>query len=314
VSRARAVLLAAACAAATFAVCTRADAYCRTKACDTDPSYGDVWDEAPQPTECIRNRQGCFMQGTPLYWPSSCLSFSVHEAGSEKSDIDYETANAIIEAAFEKWAHVDCGGARPSFRAVNKGPVDCRQAEYNQIEANANAFMFRDQNWPYQNAIDTLALTTVTYNVETAEMYDADVEVNTAQATFTTTEVPDRQSADLESVITHEVGHFLGLSHSEVDAATMRGIGYQPGTVGLRTLAPDDIQGICEIYPPGEEVGSSCSPRHGFSRECGPAPSGCALVGPARAEGAGAGALLVLVGLGLGTRRFRRGRHAQVRG
>ena len=68
----------------TLFVCARADAYCRTKACDTEPSYGDVWDEEPQPTECVRNDQGCFIQGTPLFWPSTCVSFAVAELRLEE--------------------------------------------------------------------------------------------------------------------------------------------------------------------------------------------------------------------------------------
>jgi hypothetical protein len=305
---ARAVLLAAAASGAALFVCARADAYCRTKACDTEPSYGDVWDEEPQPTLCVRDAGGCFTQGTPLFWPSNCLAFSVHGAGSESSDIDYETAEAIIELAFEKWATVDCGdGQSPSFRAVNVGAVTCRQAEYNQLDSNANAFMFRDKDWPYRNAIDTLALTTVTYNVETAAIYDADVEMNSAQATFTTTETPPSDAADFEAVVTHEVGHFLGLSHSEVDAATMRGIGYQVGTVGLRTLASDDIAGICEIYPPGERVSSKCSPRHGFSPECGTVEeAGCTLVARPRKASLATSALAALFAIALFARRSRR--------
>jgi hypothetical protein len=288
----------------------RADAYCRTKACDTDPSYGDVWDEEPQPTECVRNAHGCYVQGTPLWWSSTCVSFGVHRAGSASSDIDYETADRIIEAAFTKWASVDCGGGQtPSFRANNKGPVDCRKTEYNQDAGNANAFMFRDDNWPYTNSLDTLALTTVTYNVETAEIYDSDVEINTAQAKFTTTDTPPADGADLDAVVTHEVGHFLGLAHSEVSASTMRSIGYQLGTTGLRTLAPDDIAGICEIYPPGDEVGSKCSPRHGFSRECAPeVTEGCALHHRSRGQSALAGALAALFGFGFLARRSRRTR------
>jgi hypothetical protein len=310
VSRARGVLFAAAGWAATLAFATEAGAYCRTKACDTDPSYGDIWEEAPQPTECVRNAQGCYVQGTPLFWPSNCLSFAVERHGSETSEIDYETADAIISAAFEKWATVDCGGGEPpTFRVSNKGPVDCRKTEYNQAAGNANAFMFRDSDWPYRNAIDTLALTTVTYNVETAEIYDADVEVNTAQAHFTTTETPPPDGADLDAVITHEVGHFLGLAHSEVNAATMRSIGYQLGTTGLRTLADDDIAGICEIYPPGGRLGADCSPRHGFSRECGkPDDGGCTLAGTSRGPSPEAAALAALFGVSFGLRRFRRRR------
>lgn len=300
-----AVMFAATGALATLGLSARAEAYCRTKACDTEPSYGDIWDEEAQPTECVRNAQGCYEQGAPLFWPSTCLSFAVQRAGSKTSEIDYETADAIIEAAFVKWNTVDCGGAQPSFRFVNKGAVDCRKAEYNQEAGNANIFMFRDDDWPYENQIDTLALTTVTYNVETAEIYDSDVEVNTAQALFTTTDVPPEKGADLDAVITHEIGHFLGLAHSEVNAATMRGIGYQLGTTGLRTLADDDIQGVCEIYPPGEKIGSECAPRHGFTGECGEVDEGCAVRGTRRGS-TGAAFAAAMMGLGLMVRRIRR--------
>jgi hypothetical protein len=231
----------------------------------------------------------------------------VQRDGSKTSEIDFETANVVIDGAFRKWADVDCGdGRHPSFRAVNDSPVDCHKAQYNPSSGNANAIMFRDEDWPYENAQDTLALTTVTYNVETAEIYDADIEVNTAEAPFTTTPVPPPNHADLESVITHEVGHFLGLAHSEVNAASMRAIGYQLGTTGLRTLADDDIQGICEIFPPGERISSSCEPRHGFSRECGVEDDGgCALAGPARPRSF-ASALGTFFAAGFGLRRFRR--------
>jgi hypothetical protein len=304
---ARAVLVTAALSSAALLVCGRAGAWCRTKACDTDPSYGDVWDEEPQPTECVRDRYGCLQQGTPLFWSSTCLSYAIQRAGSDKSMIDFETASAIIDAAFAKWAAVDCGGGvGPSFRSVNKGAVDCRKVEYNQDSGNANIFMFRDDSWPYESAIDTLALTTVTYNVENAEIFDSDVEVNTAQALFTTTPTPPEDGADLEAVITHEIGHFLGLAHSEVSAATMRSIGYQLGTVGLRTLADDDIAGICSIYPPGAKVGSDCTPRHGFSGECGEADEGCTLVGARQNRGFGTAAVAALFGLGLIGRRLRR--------
>jgi MYXO-CTERM domain-containing protein len=251
-----------------LAASASAGAYCRTKACDTEASYGDVWDETPDPAECVRDRQGCLIEGEPLYWPSTCISFGVQRDGSASSSIDFETIEAVIEDAFAKWASVDCGGDAPGFRSVNRGEISCHVAEYNQDAPNANVFMFRDDDWPYAGGIDTLALTTITYNVETAEIYDADVEMNSFQATFTTSDDPLEILSDLSSVVTHEVGHFLGLSHSAEDTAVMRGIGYRSGSIDMRTLTDDDIFGICEIYPPGRPS-DSCGPRHGFSRECG---------------------------------------------
>jgi len=273
-----------------------AHAFCRTKTCDTEPSYGDVWDEAPQPLECVRNAQGCFLEGTPLYWPSSCISFSVQRDGSATSGITFTTTEAVVQEAFDKWAAVDCGGETPSFSIEPLGRVDCGRAEYNQDAGNANVFLFRDESWPYVNAIDALALTTLTFNVETAEIYDADVELNSAQTTFTTSDDPSEIISDLVSVITHETGHFLGLSHSADNTAVMRGIGYQSGTTELRVLTDDDITGICEIFPPGAERGGSCRPRHGFASQCGskqPKESGgCTL---SRASSAGEPRLLGLL-------------------
>lgn len=284
-----------------------AHAYCRTKACDTEASYGDVWDEMPDPVECVRNRQGCLIDGEPLFWPSTCMSFGIQRDGSASSKIDFETAEAIIDDAFAKWAAADCSGETPGFRVVNRGEISCERAEYNQDAPNANVFMFRDDDWPYEGGIDTLALTTITYNVETAEIYDADVEMNSAQTTFTTSDEPFEIQSDLSSVITHEVGHFLGLSHSEDDTAVMRGVGYRSGSIEMRTLTTDDISGICELYPPGR-ASNSCTPRHGFSRECGvpqKKDGGCAIASAPHGSDSRSFVALALVGLFFALRRVR---------
>jgi hypothetical protein len=269
-ARAAKPLVAIMAVAGVLATSENAHAYCRTKACDTDPSYGDVWDEYPDPESCTRNAQGCLLDGTPLYWSKSCITFGVQRDGSGRSNIDFSTAEAVIQEAFDKWAAVDCGGGEgPSFRIEAKGEIECGVAEYNQDGANANVFMFRDGDWPYEGVVDTLALTTLTYNVETAEIYDADVEKNSAQTVFTTSDVPMEIVSDFSSVVTHETGHFLGLSHSSFETAVMRGVGYETGSIDMRVLTDDDVSGICEVFPPGREPSDSCGPRHGFSRLCG---------------------------------------------
>jgi hypothetical protein len=299
-------------AGATLGHAANALAYCRTKTCDTEPSYGDVWDEQPDPVLCVRNGQGCFVEGSPLHWSSRCISFSVQRDGSATSGIDSDTAEAIIQQAFDKWAAVDCGGgAGPSFRIQAREAVECAKAEYNRDASNANVFVFRDESWPYENAIDALALTTLTFNVETAEIYDADVELNSAETTFTTTDPPAEVVSDLSSVVTHETGHFLGLSHSEVGSAVMRGTGYPGGSIEMRTLTADDVEGICQIFPAGTEPRGSCEPRHGFASECGSGQEktgGCSLRrAPAPAKPHAIGLLVLLAGLfarrALGRRR-----------
>jgi hypothetical protein len=161
--------------------------------------------------------------------------------------------------------------------------------------------MFRDQDWPYENAIDTLALTTLIFNANTGEIFDADVEINTYASDLTTGRVGPFD-VDLNSVVTHEVGHFLGLSHTNAPRATMEP-SYTQGETAMATIEEDDVDGICAALPPGRKVAkTSCEPRHGFSGECALEPTSCAFAPRSGGELAGALALL----LGLSSRPLRK--------
>jgi MYXO-CTERM domain-containing protein len=121
--------------------------------------------------------------------------------------------------------------------------------------------------------------------------------------------------ADLDSIVTHEAGHFLGLSHSCDNAATMYA-NYKLGEVGLRTLEADDVAGICTLFPPGSDKACDPTPRHGFSTECcnprskcegRTEPEGCCTTAPGSANSPGhLGLTLLLSGVLLSMARRRR--------
>lgn len=281
-----------------------AHAFCRTTTCSTSPTA--------KSRQCVQEPDGCLGGGLPLAWPGSCVSFSIQQDGSKQRNITAAQTESVVTTAFEQWMNADCGnGKHPSITLYDKGTVSCNKQQYNQYKPNANIWMYRDGSWPYQNSTDTLALTTITYNIQTGDIYDADVELNSADGDFT---LPNQTPVgdDLLSIATHEAGHFLGLAHTTDPQATMYP-SYMPGETSIRTLAQDDVKGICAVYPPDRKASCSPTPRHGYSGECqvDTAPSSsCALSEPGSEHDVpGAlSALFVALGVTLARRRRRQRR------
>lgn len=243
-----------------------AHAFCRTTTCDT----------AEPPAECARNAtdaNGCSTLGMPLYWPGGCPWFGVQEDGSEKLGIPYETLHDTVKAAFGKWASADCGGGRhPSFEMTDTdelyGKAVCGEPEFSLKTANASVWAFRDGSWPYGSQDREIAITLIQAELSTGRIFDADVQLNSFGNQITTTNVDPK--ADLESIVTHEAGHFLGLAHSLDPDSTMNQF-YSRSSTKIRELATDDVAGICAAYPPsgGSVVCGEPEPYFGFSKYCG---------------------------------------------
>lgn len=253
-------------------VANTASAYCRTTTCDSQID-----------TCAVDPVTSCPLTGNALYWPDACVTFGVHQAGSPLRRISYDSAQRAARAAFQSWLSADCGnGQNPSIGALSLGSVECDQVQYNYPDEgesfapgpNANVIVFRDTFWPYRESIQderiTLALTTITYLRETGEIVDADIEINSANVALSTSDT--NVTSDLQAILTHEIGHFLGFAHSNVANSVMHrtyNVTANDGT--LRRLSQDDRLAVCASYPPGDiEVGEcrGAGPRFGFSREC----------------------------------------------
>jgi hypothetical protein len=218
----------------TLLIPSAAHAFCRTTTQQLPQNYNPV--------------NGCFTDGNVLFWRNQCVGYSINQAASRT--IAYDDAKRIIDLSFDTWMNVSCkdSGAAPGIAASDLGAAECDEVRYNSDSANQNLIVFRDDSWPYKDAYSTLGLTTVTFNADTGEIYDADMEINSSERNLSITDRVPANGFDLRSVITHEAGHFFGLAHATSSSSTMYA-SYKPGTTALRTLSQDDIDGICTIYP-----------------------------------------------------------------
>lgn len=78
------------------------------------------------------------------------------------------------------------------------------------------------------------------------QLIDADIIFNPA-VQWSTTGTATEGFEDLQTVATHEIGHFLGLDHS----AVIRAIMYPFAPPGLVSLSYDDVAGLSQLYPKG---------------------------------------------------------------
>ncbi len=252
--------------AALLAVAGQASAFCRTLTADVPAS------QQPSGDDCYPSGT----QGSLLFWGNACVGWSMQSAPSSK--IDVANATKIVEGAFGTWANAACpAGGKPSVAFTNNGPAACTEVGFDPSGRNQHVIAFRDATWPYAGQANaTLALTTLTYNKRTGEIVDADMEVNTAEMKITTTAMAPSDGYDFQSIVTHEVGHFIGLAHTPIATATMFAR-YSPGQTAIRALAADDVAGVCEAYRPnGDRAVSPAAAASGFiaAKGCDAAPFG----------------------------------------
>lgn len=279
-----------------------ASAFCRSTTC-----IGD----------CDRDAEGCKTTGKPLEWKSTCVGFSLQRDGS--INIPFEESELVIEDSFFAWSALPCadgGTATMTFSRLDD--VACRRAEHVFDRPNANVVIFQDNKWDYAGVENNLAKTTVHFDAETGEIFGADIEINHAFNEYTLTDDPDAVVTDLQAIVTHEVGHFIGLDHSPDFDATMFA-GYSEGETHQRTLEPDDVAGACAAYPPGRSgtcdpdpqggLGDTCAPVDAETRK--PTAEGCGVAH----RGAGTSAALAFAAcVGLAALAGMRRRRAPARG
>ena len=154
-----------------------------------------------------------------------------------------EAFDAVIKAA-TAWQNAP--GILPTL-VVQRGPED--PIGYRRNGKNRNTVRFAPGGDPLANG--ALAITVITFDAHAKEILDADVVLNGEHGfAFFDHDARDegRDTYDLQNVLTHELGHLLGLGEDMTDVdATMYAFS-QPGETGKRDLEIVDKDSIAALY------------------------------------------------------------------
>jgi len=218
------------------------------------------------------------LSGTPkVRWESATIEYEINESGAPGVPFS-ATQNAIFDAA-RTWASVSCGG--PDFRSLGVTSNHASPADgHNTIEWVSD--------WSARGYLsDAAGQTDVQYEQDSTgnwQIVEADVYLNAESQTWTANASVDPASRDVATVLTHELGHVLGLMHPCELVAKDSAPKCTPA-FGRPTMHPvygadqisleaDDEAGACFLYPSSTCTADSCAAgetctRDGCKASCG---------------------------------------------
>lgn len=271
-------------------------AFCRTTTCNPTPD-----------DDCDADDKGCPTRGKPVFWePKSMpIPYAFTERGTTK--LDDAKVRAAVRKAVDKWQSVVCsGGGRTTLRFEELADIPAEEGLGLASDDSASGkddgtpkfgLYFRDESWKQSSKV--LALTTLSY--EGPRVNNARMEINTSTTDFRFDSQQTEDDHDFQAIMTHEMGHWIGLAHSREKDSIMAAVYCHrqdrcEGSVGLkRALSRDDTAAVCALYPPLRATLPPTGDPDAEMASCTQSPG----------ASSGAGAAVVVVGL-LAVARKRR--------
>lgn len=236
-------------------------------------------------------RTGPTKAGNFLYWESGCVFVTLDEAGTK--EVAGETEFTVIQQAIDAWNNGVASCSYMQIQNAGKKAMEVGRDNTNLIKFRDVSWCrpaTRDD--PMRCHPDTAAgITTATYvddagSERDGAIVDADIELNGVNFAISVNGVTlgtESCHSELQNTLTHELGHLLGLEHTclapgdpdRVDdkgnpvplcavataaqtEATMFNF-QECGETKKETLEPDDIAGVCGIYPTAKDP-NTCEP------------------------------------------------------
>ncbi len=200
-------------------------------------------------TPCSGASRTISSNGTPIIWGGNSPTIILNILSNTASDLSASSFESITNSAISAWNSQS--NIQISGNVNHAADVD-----------GMNSIYFSASSAYLSSA--TIGVTTVSYSAATGQILEADIILNDAYFTFTgnpsSTGDGIGSTVYLGDVVTHELGHLLGLGHSEVMNSTM----FYSAFSGQHSLSDEDGAAISSIYPKydrgtitGKVVGSS---------------------------------------------------------
>ena len=174
--------------------------------------------------------QGRGVNGNVVRWGSQISQVTLYVKTSNRQSADSQAIFSIVEAAAQEWNNTSPIKIVPVF---NSGSI---------VKGASNLYFSSGASSIFSGmGTGVLGVTQTLYDKD-GTIVGGDVVINDSM----TLEVNDSTLDNyLGNIITHELGHLLGLSHSEVKESTM----IYTALRGQSTISSDDKSGIYSLYP-----------------------------------------------------------------
>ncbi len=178
--------------------------------------------------------------GREVRWRQPVVYYYINPDGFE--DFEVEELIRATTACFETWMEVHAG---PEF--VYAGTIDVKQPGDDCF--NVIFFVQDPMEWMemFHQEDETAMAMTRTYVDQSARIVGFDLAFNDGHYDFTNTDDLNEVVTDYANTLTHEIGHVLGLDHSDVPEAVMYPTAPE-GEISKRTLSDDDRAGLRYLY------------------------------------------------------------------
>lgn len=184
----------------------------------------------------VKEVPGATTQGL-LRWSTTSGPIKITLNSKGSADLPITAVEAALQKAMAAWQQVPGQSARFEYAGRSSLAVP-------NTDDGINSIVWLEKGWPYSSSV--AAITRYSYFMgDPPVLADCDILLNGQSFHWTVDSAG--QGVNLQEVLTHELGHVLGLSHTGVYRASM--FPSLPPNLNL-VLGPDDRAGIQFLYGP----------------------------------------------------------------